>query len=55
MLQSVKELLLQNLQAFSELQNHQTPVVKLGLANLYNNFGRILSNSRQLATSHHTQ
>ena len=51
----VKDFLLQNLQAFSELQNHQTPMVKLGLANLYNNFGRNLSDSRQLTTSHHTQ
>ena len=50
-----KRLLITKSTSFSELQNHQTPMVKLGLANLYNNFGRILSDSRQLATSHHTQ
>ena len=36
---TVRDFLLQNLQALSELQNHQTPMVKLGLANLYNNLG----------------
>ena len=50
-----KRTLITKSTSFSELQNHQTPVVKLGLANLYNNFGRILSDPRQLATSHHTQ
>ena len=49
-----KRILITKSTSFSELQNHQTPVVKLGLANLYNNFGRILSDPRQLATSHHT-
>ena len=50
-----KGLLITKSTSFSELQNHQTLMVKLGLANLYNNFGRILSDSRQLATSHHAQ
>ena len=46
-----KRLLITKSTSFSELQNHQTPMVKPGLANLYNNFGRNLSDSRQLTTS----
>ena len=38
-----------------ELQNHQTPVVRSGLASHCNNNRRHLSDSRQLTTSFSTQ
>ena len=42
-------------QSISELQNHQIPKVKTGLANHCNNNWRHLSNSGQSATSFSTQ
>ena len=50
-----KRLFTEEVQSILELQNHQIPKVKTGLANHCNNIWRHLSNSGQSATSFSTQ
>ena len=50
-----KGLFTEEFQSILELQNHQIPKVKTGLANHCNNNWRHLSNSEQSATSFSTQ
>ena len=45
-----KRTLITKSTSFSELQSHQTPMVKLGLANLYNNYRE---NSERFKTINH--
>ena len=52
---SVKDYLLKSFNSILELQNHQIPKVKTGLANHCNNNWRHLSDSGQSATSFSTQ
>ena len=50
-----KGLVTEEFQSISELQNHQIPKVKTGLANHWNNNWRYLSDSRESSTTSPTQ